>query len=196
MREHEVKSNYTRIAILILSFVIVVVTMIPALQIFKGKRIWPDNPFQYKNLKDLNIYTYTHTYSYTSLILGEYFHCLISAAHVVKKKYYSWGQGHEFKFQEVKRILQGKEFCFEAMDCLLNLSPPCSISIIVYVKSSELRVSCKLITGTGWPSSQDGIGESPAFSLHVKSQAPQMIFMLSLLSKIKEKLKNKFYFCG
>lgn len=102
MREHEWKSNYIRTAILLLSFVIIVVIMISALKIFKSKRMWPNNSFQCKNFKDLHIYTHTYTYAQVTLIyswywVSRYLNYLIWTAHLVRK-YYSWDQVHEFKF--------------------------------------------------------------------------------------------------
>lgn len=63
------------------------------------------------------------------------------------KKYYSWGQGHGFKFQVVKKILHGKGLGSKAMDCLLNPSLSPSIFIILYIKLSRLIFSCKPVSG-------------------------------------------------
>ena len=146
MREHEWKSNYIRTAILLLSFVIAVVKMISALKIFKVKECGQTILFNTRILR-ICIFTHTHTRTRThTLDTGWIFKYLIWAAHFVRK-YYSWGQGHEFKFQVVKSILPGKGPGSKAMVSLLNLSPACSIFIIIQVKSG-LKDSCKPVSRT------------------------------------------------
>lgn len=65
MREHEWKSNYIRTAILLLSFVIIVVTMIPDWKSSKVKEYEKNNPFQCKTFKDFHTYKHTHIYTCT-----------------------------------------------------------------------------------------------------------------------------------